>query len=85
MSSGRLLTASDMAASAPFAMVGKGRSGSDSGSGSGEEGSASSDLLEEGDAVKYKVVPTHQSIPITGMAQLLLHTDTLESVYVNPG
>lgn len=37
MSSGRLLTASDIAASAPFALMGRGRRGSGSGSGSEEE------------------------------------------------
>lgn len=52
MSSGRLLTASDIAASAPFALTGVGRSGSGSGSGlgssgSGEgEGAAGSGLLQ---------------------------------------
>ena len=52
MSSGRLLTASDIAASAPFVLMGSGRRGSGSGSGSGEvdgEG-AGSGLLQEGGA-----------------------------------
>ena len=53
MWSGRFLTASDMAASAPLATVGRGRrgsrSGSDSssGSGSGEDGSASAGTLHK--------------------------------------
>ena len=54
-SSGRFLTASDIAASAPLVAVGRGRrgsrsssgSGSDSGSGSGEEGSASTGTLHK--------------------------------------
>lgn len=52
MSSGRLLTASDIAASAPLVLMGSGRRGSGSGSGSGSEEvdgeGAGSGLLQEG-------------------------------------
>ena len=56
ISSGRFLTASDMAASAPLAAVGRGRRGSRSGSvsGSGEEGSASTGTLHKG-RYRYEV------------------------------
>ena len=71
MLSGRFLTASDTATSAPLAMVGSGRRGSGSGSGSGEEGSASAGILQQDGT--HKIHGTVQIIVCTCIPKPILY------------